>query len=128
MDSTCDRDRWSTICRWKSLANFSSSLAAYEVMASRLWAEIQVGTWTVDLVRARVTRFNKYFVDGTKPARTSTSRLVLGDIDSHGSSSFDPPEGEEEEDNEVEEEEETEDGGGDDDDDGDDADDEIQPG
>ena len=113
------------------MANFSSSKAAYEVIASRLWAELQDGLWTVDSVRARVERLSKYFQDGTTPARTSTSRLVLGDIDPHGSESFDPPEEEEVEEREVDEEEEADEDEDDEEEESEHADDEggdIEPG
>ena len=82
----------------------------------------------MDLVRARIAKLNKYFHDGAKPARTSTSRLVLGDIDSHGSESYVPAEEEEEEEGEGEEESEDDDDDEEDNDDDDDKHGDIEPG
>ena len=83
--------------------------------------EIQKGHWDADMVRARAKKLDSFFTEGLRPARTETSRLCDGPVDSPGSSSFVAQEEEEEEENEEQEEELPDEA--DDDDDKEDADD-----
>ena len=63
--------------------------------------EIQTGHWDADMVRARAKKLDSFFVEGMRPPRTATSRLIEGPVDSPGSDSFEPQgEGEEKEEEE----------------------------
>ena len=91
----CCLDCCTTFCRWRSLANFSAGLSSggesvYEVCALRLWEEIATGEWDADMAKARAKTLQKFFQDGTAPADSSTARLVLGKVDSPGSSEYEP--------------------------------------
>ena len=52
--------------------------------------EIQTGHWDADMVRARAKKLDSFFVEGLRPARTDTSRLIEGPVDFPGSDSFEP--------------------------------------
>ena len=72
--------------------------------------EIQTGHWDADMVRARAKKLDSFFVEGMRPPRTATSRLIEGPVDSPGSDSFEPlEEAEEKEEEEEVEEEDTSD-------------------